>query len=1200
MKTSWFSFQWDPRINKTLFQLIMVALAAFAMTTRLNAQDTGYISGTVTDKTGAAVAGAELTLTNTAGSITRNTTTNSDGAYVVPGLPGDTYDLSVTAKGFQKFTAKRIVLNVAEKQRVDVQLTVGTITEEVVVTGESVAQVETTSSDLTSTVTGKQIDNLVLNGRNFTQLVNLAPGVVSQTGQDDAKVGVYGNVAYSMNGGRTEYNNWELDGGDNMDNGSNSTLNVYPNPEAIAEFKILTSNYGAQYGRNGSGTIEVETKSGTSSFHGSAFEYLRNDVFNARSWEQGADPSQPKAPYKKHDFGYTIGGPIYIPGHYNSDKKKTFFFWSQEWRREKNVYTTSPPPNVPSDAERTGDFSDLCPGADCPINPVTGTRFAGDIVPIDPVGQALLSLIPKANTTNNGFPAVLQTVSLPETWREELIRVDHNITDNYRLTFRYIHDSWQTQTQNPLWGNGSSFQDIQTKFVGPGTSFVARLNANINPTLLNEFVASYTADHIFLDAVNNPALPSPFPMGSLFDNGFGGKLPAISLGSNPEYGSGGTMQADTGYFPWNNANPVYTYRDNVTKIIRTHTLQFGAYAAFAQKNEENSPYVQGILTFDSSNKAIPSTGNAFADLLTGRIAQYSQVNLQAKYYNRYRIFEPYFQDDWRVTKNLTLNLGVRFSLFGTYRERYRRAFNFEPTAFSSTGSPVIDDGSVTGQSGAFVPGPGNPFNGIVQCGGPGGTSAIPSQVLASFPGATVGGSSSDGCLKGDLFNPAPRIGFAWDPKGDGKMAIRGGYGIFYEHTNGNEANTESLEGSPPFSLNASQFNINGYANIGGGLLFPLAVNSVPNKAIWPYVQQWHLDVQKELPSHVIATASYVGSKGTHLTQQRNLNQLPPVAASANPFAPGQPITSDDCDATSTGALANGTPYGPQAGVNLGVACGNDANPARPNVGFGDLTRLEDMANSSYNALQTTVRRTVGDLTLSVAYTYSHSIDNSSDRYDGAFVNSYDLSANRADSDFDVRHNLAVSYVYALPFFKGSGLKHTLLGGWQVSGITVAQSGTHFSVTNGTDFGDAAGVANGVGTGSRPDIVGDPHASVQSNVPTVRGPLLRNPGAYAIPTGLTFGDVGRNTLENPGRINFDFGLFKRFSFGERYALDFRWENFNLFNHTQYYITGPDGNNNSMDCAVGTAGDPSCIAASNFLHASGAHLPRRMQFGLRFQF
>jgi hypothetical protein len=1179
-----------------------VALVFLCVAGVVAAQDTGYISGTVTDKSGAAIAGADVVVKNTAGSLTRNTTTNSDGAYVVPGLPGDTYDLSVTAKGFQKFTAQRIVLNVAEKDRIDVQLTVGTITEEVVVTGESVAQVETTSSDLTSTITGKQIDNLVLNGRNFTQLVNLAPGVVSQTGQDDAKVGVYGNVAYSMNGGRTEYNNWELDGGDNMDNGSNSTLNVYPNPEAIAEFKILTSNYGAQYGRNGSGTVEVETKSGTSSFHGSAFEYLRNEVFNAKSWEEGADPTQPKAPYKKHDFGYTLGGPIFIPNHYNSNKKKTFFFWSQEWRREKNPFTTSPPPNVPSDAQRAGNFSDICPGSDCPKDPSTGNPFPGNVVPIDPVGQALLSLIPSANTTHNGFPAVLQTVSLPETWREELIRVDHNITDNYRLTFRYIHDSWQTQTQNPLWGNGTSFEDINTEFVGPGTSFVARLNANITPTLLNEFVASYTADHIFLTALNNPALPANFPMGVLFANGQGGKLPALSLGSNPQYGTDGSMTADTGYFPWNNANPVYTYRDNVTKIVGTHTLQFGAYAAFAQKNEENSPYIQGILTFDSSNTSIPgggSTGNAFADLLTGRVSEFSQVNLQAKYYNRYRLLEPYFQDDWRVTKNLTLNLGVRLSLFGTYRERYRNAYNFEPSAFAASASPVISDGSGSVQEGAFLPGTGNPFNGIVQCGGSGGTSAIPGLVTSSFPDATVGGNSNDGCLKGHLFNPAPRIGFAWDPSGNGKMAIRGGYGIFFEHTNGNEGNTESLEGSAPFSMNASQFNINGYSNIGGGggLLFPLSVNSIPDKAIWPYVQQWHLDVQKELPSHIVATVSYVGSKGTHLTQQRNFNQLLPVPASDNPFALGQPITSDDCDALGTGALANGTPYGPQAAINLGIACGDDPNPSRPQLGYGDITRLENQANSSYNALQATARRTVGDLTLSVAYTYAHSIDNSSDRYDGAFVNSYNLAANRGNSDFDVRHNVAISYVYGLPFFKGSGLSHTLLGGWQVSGITIAQTGTHFSVTNGTDFGDAAGVANGVGTGSRPDIVGDPHASVQSNVPGVRGPLLYNPAAYAAPTGLTFGDVGRNTLTNPGRINFDFGLFKRFAFGEKYALDFRWENFNLFNHTQY-----NGISNGMDCApVGsTAADASCLSSSSFLHASGAHLARRMQFGLRFQF
>jgi carboxypeptidase family protein/TonB-dependent receptor-like protein len=1175
----------------------------------LYGQDTGYIGGTVVDKSGAAVVGAEVTLTSTVGNLKRTTATNADGAYTIAGLPGGTYNLSVSAKGFQKYTAQNIKLDVAEKARVDVQLTVGAMSEEITVTGEAVAQVETQSSDLTSTITGTQIENLVLNGRNFTQLVNLAPGVVSQTGQDDAKVGVYGNVAYSMNGGRTEYNNWELDGGDNMDNGSNSTLNVYPNPEAIAEFKVLTSNYGAQYGRNGSGTVEVETKSGTSAFHGSAFEYLRNDFFNARSWEEGADPTAPKAPYKKHDFGYTVGGPVYIPNHYNASKKKTFFFFSEEWRREKNPHTT-PAVNVPSDAERNGNFSDLCPGPDCPNVPNPAA------VPISPVGADLLALIPSATPGlfNNGFPAVVQTVSLPETWREELVRIDHNLTDNHRLTFRYIHDSWQTQTENALWGNGSSFENINTEFVGPGTSFVARLNSNITPTLLNEFVASYTADHIFLTALNNPPLPSPFPMGVLFNNGLGGKLPAISLGSNPAYGGG--FSSDTGYFPWNNANPVYTYRDNVTKTTGTHTLSFGLYTAFAQKNEQNSPYVQGVLSFDSGSPI--STGNAFADLLMGNVAKYSQTDLQAKYYNRYKIVEPYFQDDWRMTKRFTLNLGLRLSLFGTYRERYRSAFNFEPSAFTKGASPLIfnnPNNSNDPRNGSLEAGTGNPFNGIIQCGGSGGNSTVPGPTLTAFPGATVGASSNAGCLSGHLFNPAPRIGFAWDPHGDGKMAIRGGYGVFFEHTNGNEANTESLEGSSPFVLSANQFNVTGYGNIGGGLLFPLSIESIPNKAIWPYVQQWHLDVQKELPYNFVGTISYVGSKGTHLTQQRNLNQLQPVAPGQNPYSAGEPITASDCNSITTdangnpngAALSNGTVLTATSPglVNLFVACANNPDPLRPLVGFSNITRLEDQANSIYNALQATARRTLGNLTFSLAYTYSHSIDDSSDRYDNAFVNAYNVAINRASSNFDVRHNLALSYVYGLPIFKGAGLGHTLLGGWQVSGITIAQSGTPFSVTNGTTYGDGAGVANGVGTGSRPDLAGNPNSSMQSNIPAVRGPLLYNPAAYVLPTGLTFGTVGRNTLTTPSRVNFDFGLFKRFSFGESRGLDFRWENFNLFNHTQY-----NGVNGGMDCvgAGFSAGDPNCvngnqalgIAASGFLHASGAHLPRRMQFGLRLFF
>jgi hypothetical protein len=593
--------------------------------------------------------------------------------------------------------------------------------------------------------------------------------------------------------------------------------------------------------------------------------------------------------------------------------------------------------------------------------------------------------------------------------------------------------------------------------------------------------------------------------------------------------------------------------------------------------------------------------------------------------------EPYFQDDWRVTKRLTLNLGLRVSLFGTYREKYQQAYNFNPSAFVAGGSPAID-----ASSGAFVAGAGNPFNGIVQCGGAGGTSAIPAPVLAQFPGATVGSSSNAGCLQGHLFNPAPRIGFAFDPKGDGKMAIRGGYGIFYEHTNGNEGNTESLEGSAPLVLTAAQSNILGYNNIGAGTgavpFFPLTVVSIPNKAQWPYVQQWNLNVQKELPAHFIVSVAYVGSKGTHLTLLSNGNQIQPLPASQNPFGVGETLYNTGIlvpDPTTgvptpVGACAGsdpianpGTQWAPgqtvfgtngplnaAAANNLNVACGllptvNTLRTAYP--GYGNVNTLRDAANSIYNSLQVSARRTVGALTVSLAYTYSHSIDDSSDRGDSAFVNAYDIAANRASSTFDMRHNLAISYVYALPFFKGTtGLKQTLLAGWQVSGITVAQSGTPFSVTNGTPQGDNAGVANGTGTGSRPDLVGNPHAGLTSTeVPGDRGPLAYNPAAYAVPQGLTFGDVGRNTLTLPGRVNFDFGAFKQFAINERMGFEFRWETFNVFNHTQYnQISGNNSSGGTGASAPMDTIDPTASAV--FLHLTGTHDPRIMQFGLRFYF
>jgi len=310
--------------------LLLSILSILLLPAAVFAQDTASITGTVKDPSGASIAKAQVTVSSPDRGINRTTTTNSEGEYSVPALPPGSYNLTINAPGFKKYEAAGVILRVAQKARNDVTLQVGTATTEVTVEGTSVASVETQTNDVAGTITGKEISQLQLNGRVFTQLVTLTPGVSNQTGSSEGVVGIYGNTNYSVNGGRLEYNNWELDGGDNMDNGSNATLNVTPSIEAIGEMRVLTSNYGAQYGRNASGTIETETKSGTSSFHGDAYEFVRNDIFNAAPHFQ---PSVP--PYKKNDWGYTIGGPVFIPGHYNTGKDKTFFFFSEEWRRDR-------------------------------------------------------------------------------------------------------------------------------------------------------------------------------------------------------------------------------------------------------------------------------------------------------------------------------------------------------------------------------------------------------------------------------------------------------------------------------------------------------------------------------------------------------------------------------------------------------------------------------------------------------------------------------------------------------------------------------------------------------------------------------------------------------------------------------------------------------------------------------------------------
>ncbi len=1309
----------------------------------------GSVSGTVTDPSGAVVPGATVTIKNSTG-FNQTGKSDSKGVYAINGIPPGSYDISVAAPGFKAFAAPGVSVPAGDVLPLDASLEAGGGQEEVNVNAGGAAEIETETSQVSGTITQKEVSTLQLNGRNFTQLIALTPGVSNQTGQDEAKVGVTGSVKYSVNGGRVEYNTFEVDGSDVLNaglNGAESTLVVYPSLDAIQEVKVLTSNYGAMYGRTASGTVLVTTKSGGEKWHGDGYEFVRNEAFNARNY---FDQTKSAPKYRRNDFGFTIGGPI--------KKDKTFIFWSEELRFENSPNDQHPNFNhaVPSLAERQGNFSDVCPPAgtstfsrnqypDCPAQIAYAGKGLANPFPNNDIFQpgssgesstaaSLLStnLIPLPNSSTGCNSTIGscydEVISEPTSWREELGRIDQNIGSKIRLSVHGIYDHWSTTVPVPQWplnNNPNSFPTIQNKFIGPGVSLVAHLTDTITPTVLNELEASFTNSHITLKNVNgpgganyqrpaslgmpggecstdNPAAPGfpDCPLGAIFNNGFGGKVPGIVIGgNNQEYGGSG-FTVDPSYEPFVHTSPTFSYRDNFSWSIRKHTLQMGIQAIFAQRNEINgatgaaSGDVQGLLTFSNVNGGLENTGNAFANFLslvnqgTGiaeSIQSYTQDSTQYKYYNRYTIGEPYIQDDWKATSRLTVNLGVRFSLFGLWNEKYHNAYNWTPSAYNPALAAQLAVDPSTGRllsepDGTPIPvNQANPdpriINGIVQC----GVNGVP-----------------NGCMSGHLFNPAPRVGVAWDPKGDGKTSIRAGYGIFFEHGTGEEANTASLEANAPLVLSMTQHTPVNFGCIGGSSYltdpfcasnlpggpgaYPLNITSIPTKAVWPYAQQWSLSVQRQLPGSMIATVAYVGSKGTHLTVARQLNQLKPIPSNENPFGPNEPIIpvvpgvapgpgtfgAGDCGNfngnTNTFVLLNNTQITPSdpAYYNLVAACEGanpnngiasptpDVNTVRPYPGLGQIFSLQNVADSSYHALQTTLRRTRGPLTAGVSYTYSHSIDDSSDRSDATFVNSYDLRSNKASSNYDQRHLLSISYIYSLPklstFVQNvtsglsgqptgddqdtpppsppSRLLHILGDDWQVSGISVFQSGTPFSVINEASTSvsalDNAGVANGIGAGSYPDINPHPGPAPNERGNTESfGPLLGNPNLFVAPRGLTFGDAGRNVLNNPHRVNFDLSILKHFQITEGSVLEFRAEAFNVFNHTQFRIYNSDLGNtgsNSVSCyggpnysagfqgqnANGAITGTDCVTGSSFLHPVDAHRPRTIQFAVKYNF
>ena len=1276
---------------------VFIALLLSVLTTIGFAQS-GRLTGQVTDPTGAAIPGATVEVINQDTLVKREATTDASGMFSVAYLPAGKYQIVVNSGSFNPSINHDVAMGVDQSVVFNIQLTIGAASSEVTVqAGNGATEINVQSSEISGTITGSEVATLALNGRNFTQLITLTPGVSNQSQQDEALVGAVGQAKYSFNGGRTEYNSFEVDSSDVLNLSiypTSAPLIVTPSLDAIQEIKVLTSNYGAQYGRTASGVVVVSTKSGTNSFHGDGYEFLRNEAFNARNY---FDPPGSAPLYRRNDFGFTIGGPLYIPHLYNTAKSRTFFFFSEEARIDRTPVSYRV--GAPTAKELHGDFSEFCPGGadpadrklypNCPLfydgesgsgNPNYFKANFGDVNMYAILGHGL---IPAANAksgcSSSTGTCYIAAVSPLTHWREELFRIDHDVTARHRLSLRYIHDAWDTVVLSPQWGylgSQNTYPTVQNTFTGPGINVLASVASSLTQSLLNSLNFSFTDSRIALTDIagqgSNLRRPAQLdatrcdssysqgcPLGYIYDNGFGSKMPGIVFSGTGADLGGGNMLLDTGYMPWEHTSPTYNLTDNATKIWGKHTIQIGAQAIWLQRNQQNSAVgsatgdKQGLITFHNIDPY-----NSTASILRGQqINSYQQDSGQGRFHQYAFVAEPYLQDDIKATSRLTVNAGLRLSFFGNFYERNRNLYNWVPKQFNyaltqgfyvdptfgtlidySTGQPLPRN------TGGLDPRLGN---GLVRC----GFNHVPAS-----------------CMTPQLWNPAPRVGFAWDLTGKGTSAVRAGYGMFFEHGTPYESNTGSLEANPPAVLSAEEYYPpSGLSCIGGGNsalrcpssvlqgAFPLSFTSVPNKTRWAYAQQWNLSYQRQLPRGFVVTLGYVGSKATHLTAERQLNQLQPIPNQLNPFPGGRPLlVNKDCSSN----LVNGI----QVDVNnLAVACaestasqgGNLRSPAAVRVvapGIDKIASIEPVADSNYHAFQFLGRHTQGKLTLDAAYTFSHSIDDSSDRTEIP-VDGLDIHANKASSSFDQRQLLEVSYVYQLPvdhwyrevrewFRKDAGhdwksssgqpftmdkVGKILTDKWSLSGLTFFQSGTPFSVYNagygksGISAADNAGVANGLSTlyVSYPDLVGSPHHNLVfaktggGDNNKSFGPLLLNPAAFAAPRGLTFGNAGRNVLNNPHRTNFDLSVLKHFTVPHGGDIEFRAEAFNVFNHTQFRIYDPSFGNspsNTISCyadesahySAAGGGGTDCYTGYSFLHPFNAHRARTMQFGLKYVF